>query len=363
MQLSHARTRSHFACSTDGTPWSHLSPLPAEEVFSAQFLAQFFAHKVVEAMLWRKGMQATLLCAITLLSGAFRRPDPGRQCTTCLLAPMRLHWTAARMHTSPSVGRSHMNALLTHIPTCTHGDEVECSSGARHVPQGVPGRRFSGDVHQALRGGQGEGAGAAGVGSGEGLEESGAAGAWRRGRRSSAALEGLRQMRRDLEEQQGLRAQARDLKSKAHDKLLVLRAALCSSVPREEGASSRSAEGRTDDGVGAGMVDIGDVLGSTWQDPDVISKELIALTEAHEAAGTERGLFMLRHVRHIRLDGWGEGANAEWTVIEAENPWGVERQAAPDGGGDAGRGGTKHKHTTHTHTHKPPHPPHPPVPY
>ena len=120
MQLSHARTRSHFACSTDGTPWSHLSPLPAEEVFSAQFLAQFFAHKVVEAMLWRKGMQATLLCAITLLSGAFRRPDPGRQCATCLLAPMRLHWTAARMHTSPSVGRSHMNALLTHIHPYMH---------------------------------------------------------------------------------------------------------------------------------------------------------------------------------------------------------------------------------------------------
>ena len=163
-------------------------------------------------------------------------------------------------------------------------------------------------------------------------------------------------MRRDLEEQQGLRAQARDLKSKAHDKLLVLRAALCSSVPREEGAGSRGAEGRTDDGVGAGMVDIGDVLGSTWQDPDVISRELIALTEAHEAAGTERCLFTLRHVRHIRLDGWGEGANDEWTVIEAENPWGVERQAAPDGGGEA-RGGIKHKHTTHTHAHSQTSPP------
>ena len=61
----------------------------------------------------RKGMQATLLCAFTLVSGSFRRPDPGRQCATRLLAPMRLHWTAARTHTSPSVARSHERAART----------------------------------------------------------------------------------------------------------------------------------------------------------------------------------------------------------------------------------------------------------
>ena len=172
----------------------------------------------------------------------------------------------------------------------------------------------------------------------------------RSGRKTSDVLMALRRMRKHMEDEEQLRSVTQQLKSKAQEKMDLLMQALATeqsldaviagrrgdredlmATDDSDGASGGRGSGGKRDAVSKQYLSMGSLMGSTWEDPEELGRDLeerLASLE-RENANAKNRILLLRRVSRVSFAG-GTGkdkvsapdrAGGDWLILEGDNPW------------------------------------------
>ena len=174
----------------------------------------------------------------------------------------------------------------------------------------------------------------------------------RSGRKTSDALMALRRMRKQMEDEEQLRSVTQQLKSKAQEKMDLLMQALTTGQSldaviagrrgdREDLMATDDSDGRSGgmgdssgrkrDAVSKKYLSMGSLMGSTWEDPEELVRDLEGRLASldRENANAKNRILSLRRVSHVSFAG-GTGkdkgsapdrAGGDWLILEGDNPW------------------------------------------